>query len=325
MNFAIYRRTALGLALAMTAIAACADDPFPSKPIRILVPFQAGGLTDLLARRVALRLSTRLKTEVVVDNRPGANGVIAAKALATAKPDGYTLGYFTSSMYTTVPFTVSGGSYSPADIPPIIQTLRSPLALVVGANTPHRDIKSYLADARKDNKPLLLGMASSLGLPRVQAMTLSQSEGVKLDVVGYPGVPALSMALRSGDLPAAFDMTAAFYNDYKAGVVRILAVSSENRIKSLPDVPTFKESGFSGQTVYGWHAIATPANMPADVNQKLYAALREIVTSKEFEALVVAQSPDMEPSAKNGVEMAAQISAEQAVAKPILQKLDAAK
>ena len=257
-------------ALAITGRAAAQQD-FPNKPIRLLVPFSPGGSPDLVGRLVAQQLGKQLGQSLVVENRLGANGIIAADAVAKAPPDGYMLLLITGShainpsIYKKLPYDTF------ADFAPVsLLTVAPALTLVVNPASGTKNIKDFLAQARLPDARVTYGSPGIGNTLHLVGELLNVTAGTHLMHVPYKGAAPALTAVMSGEVSACFLSTTAAVIAVKAGQVRPLAVTSGQRIAAFPDVPTLAESGVRGFDYNGgWTAIFAPGKTPRPIVQLL--------------------------------------------------------
>lgn len=305
----------LGLATAGSALAQANN--FPNKPIRILVPFAAGGTTDIITRAVSDTLGKELGVAVVVDNKGGGGGVIGATENARANPDGYSLSIATVSTVATAPAINPNVKYNPvADFTPIINIAATPNVLVVNPSFP---AKSYAEFAKEvGSKPGQYSYASS-GTGSIQHMLMELVKTLaKLDMqhIPYRGAgPALNDVV-AGQVPMQLDNLPSSMAYIKSNRLRAIAVAAPERLKALPDVPTFKEVGLEPANRMAFYGLVGPKGMPAEVVQKLNAAMKKALQDpavrKRIEdtgSFIVANTPE---------EFAQQIKDEFAVYKDVV-------
>jgi tripartite-type tricarboxylate transporter receptor subunit TctC len=266
---------------------------WPTKPVRLVVPYVPGGATDLVSRTVAERLTGVFGQQVVVDNRPGATGTIAFDGVAKSTPDGYTLITAADSL-TLLPSVFKNITFDPrTSFAPIALMSTQPLVLAVHVSTPATTVKEFIALAKA--KPGTLSFASS-GIGTSQHLTgelIKKVTGIDMQHVGYKGGGQAIIDLSGGQIPAAVLGSSTVIPQMKAGRVRILAVTSKARSAALPNVPTLAESGVAGIDVYQWTAMLAPAKTPKNLIAKLNAdvvgvlqqpAVRERLAVAGFEA-----------------------------------------
>ncbi|MDH4419787.1 tripartite tricarboxylate transporter receptor protein [Acidovorax sp. HMWF029] len=253
-----------------------AQPAFPAKALRIVVPFAAGGVGDLTARAVATGLAARLGQPVVIDNRPGAGGVVAADAVARAEPDGHTLFLMsngtavTASLFKALPYDTL------ADFTPISTLGVFDVAVLVPADSPHRTLAQLLLHARAHPGQLNIGSINTGSTQHLAAELFKGSAAIDAQVVPFNGTPALITALRGRQVDAAVEILGPALPQVRAGALRVLAVAGEQRSAALPDVPTAVESGVKGFMASSWNALAAPARTPRAVVDRLQ---REVVAT----------------------------------------------
>ncbi len=280
---------------------AFSQQDFPGKPIRLLVPFSAGGSPDLLARLVAVQLGKQLGQNVVVDNRLGANGIIAAEAVANAPPDGYTL-LLTTGSHTINPSIYKKLPYDTLrDFTPVSQLIVAPaLVLVVNPAFPAKTIGDFLTLARKTDGNVSYGSPGTGNTLHLAGELLNMSAGTRMLHVPYKGAAPALAAVMGGEVSACFLSTTAALIAIKGGQVRPLAVTSASRIASLPATPTLAESGVSGFDYNGgWTGILAPGKTPRPIVQKLSSEIQkalQVRSVKEqllaWDNVPVASTPD---------------------------------
>ncbi len=253
-----------------------AQPAFPAKALRIVVPFAAGGVGDLTARAVATGLAARLGQPVVIDNRPGAGGVVAADAVARAEPDGHTLFLMsngtavTASLFKALPYDTV------ADFAPISTLGVFDIAVLVPADSPHRTLGQLLAHARAHPGRLNIGSINTGSTQHLAAELFKSSAAIDAQVVPFNGTPALITALRGRQVDVGVEILGPALPQVRAGALRVLAVAGEQRSATLPDVPTAVESGVKGFVAASWNALAAPARTPRTVVDRLQ---REVVAT----------------------------------------------
>lgn len=262
-------RWSAAVVLSALACGSVTAQTFPEHPVRIVVPFGAGGVGDLTARVVAKKLSEQWHQPVVIDNRPGAGGVTAAEAVAKATPDGYTLFLMsngtavTQGLFKRLPFDVR------RDFAPVSTLGYFDIAVVVPATSPVRTLKDWVAQAHAHPGRMNLGSISIGSTQHLTAELFKSSARMDVQVVPFNGTPALLGALRGGQVDGAVELLGAVLPQIKAQAVRVLAVTGERRSPQLPDVPTARESGVEGFVASSWNALAAPAKTPPQVLEQL--------------------------------------------------------
>ena len=268
--------------LLIAAICAQGADDFPNKPVRIVVAYAPGGGNDLFARVLAKRLTETLGKTVLVDNRPGANGIIGTRLVATATPDGYTV-ILADMAHATNPFVYSTAQYDPIkDFAPITTLGSAPIILIVHPSVPLQSLADFIAFAKREPGKLTMGSGGTGSTSHIAGEFFQLRTGTKLNHVPYKGTgPALADAV-AGQIQCIFSPVAAAIPLVNAGRLRALAISSAKRAAIVPDVPTFEEGGVPDFRMGGWYGILAPAGTPRPVVLKL---------NKEFIAAV--QAPEV--------------------------------
>ena len=272
----------VAIALAATfAIAPAAAQNFPAKPVRFVVGLAPGGGTDIVARMVGQKLSQNINQQVIVDNRPGASGNIAAELVARGAPDGYTL-LVTTASHVINPALYKKLNYDPIkDFAPVTQLTAQPYIFVVHPTMPAKNVKEFvgLAKSRKDG---LTYASSGSGLLGHLAMELLKSESnFSATHIPYKGAAPALMATISGEVDAFFPTIISGTPQVKNGKLRAIAVTTKERSPLLPNVPTVAEQGFPGYEVSGWYGLLAPAGVPKDVLAYLNAETVKVLRDGE--------------------------------------------
>jgi tripartite-type tricarboxylate transporter receptor subunit TctC len=269
-----------GLGLALPAARA---QSFPDRPLRMIVPFPAGGPTDIVARPLAAQLGEMLKQPVVIDNRGGSGGAVGADAVAKARPDGYTLlvgtvgtAAINVSLYRALP-------YDPVrDFTPIAMLAAAPVAVVVNAAQPIATVADLIAAARANPDRIGFGSAGNGTPGHLTGQMFAAAAGVSLTHVPYRGSAPAVTDLIAGVIPLMFDPVQSVLPHIRAGRLRPLAVSSAERAGVLAEVPTLAESGLAGFETVAWWALFAPAGLPAGEHAQLRAAVLRVLASDPF-------------------------------------------
>jgi tripartite-type tricarboxylate transporter receptor subunit TctC len=288
-------RTLMVMLLAAVAASAAAQ-PWPSKPLRLVVPFPPGGTSDIVARLAGERLGARLGQAVVVDNRAGVAGLIGTEVAAKSAPDGYTLLLSSTAPIAFAPSTPKPLAYDPVkDLQHVALIGTIPLAFVVSPSASANNVRDVVAAARE--KPGALNFSSSGNATPSHFMLerFKSSAGVQITHVPYKGsAPALN-DLMAGRVDGTIDSMPALLGQIRAGKLKPLAVTGRSRSPQLPDVPTLAESGFPDLVVNTWFGVAVPSGTPADVVQRLaqelQATLQLAEVKQRLEELSFAPSP----------------------------------
>jgi len=264
-------------ALALPATAAWAEAPFPSKPITLVVPFAPGGVADITARTVGQAMAATLGQAVVIDNRPGAGGIVATQAVLKAPADGLTLLLTSNATAVSVhlvkklPYDVS------KDLAPISTLGFFELGLAVASESRFKTLKDVVAYANANPGKLTIGTIAVGSTQHLSAELFKARAGIEALVVPYKGSPAVINALRAGEIDLAFEILSPLLPQLSGKVIRALAVTGPQRFALLPDVPTVQEQGIANYTVDSWNALAAPAGTPPAVIERLRRAAAEAV------------------------------------------------
>jgi tripartite-type tricarboxylate transporter receptor subunit TctC len=269
----------LAAALATLAIAggAAAQQDYPTRPIMLVVPFPPGGQADTAARLLTKAMGDRLGQNVIIENKPGAGGVIGAEIVMGAKPDGYTLFYGSSGPMGILPKLLKNISYDPVkNFAPIAAVAVSPLVLLVPPGKPYKTFKEFADYAKKNPDKLTF---SSVGIGSTQHLggeLLSLSLATKMIHVPYKGSAPAVLDLLAGRIDVGFDNFLPNKGNIEAGKLIPLAVAAEKRLKSLPDVATTGELGFPDVLMSSWSSFAAPAGTPQPIVDKLASVLEDV-------------------------------------------------
>ena len=257
---------------------------WPERSITIVVPFAAGGNTDSIARITAEWLTKQLKQTVIVDNKPGANGAIAAEYAARAQGDGYTLFMATLPQMAILPH-LQKVRYDPIrSFLPVSIIATNPFALAVAKNVPANTLADIVKLAKAKPGEIAYASAGNGSVSHLSIALFLQRAGIKMNHVPYKGgAPAISDVL-GGQVPMYFGNLAEIIPQYKSGKFKVMAVSSEKRVNLMPDVPTIAEQGYAGFSTYTWNAVAAPAGTPKEVINTLSKAIRSAPQDAAFVA-----------------------------------------
>ncbi len=261
-------------ALSATAITHAYAQPaaYPSKQIRLVIPYPPGGPTDLTARVVAADMSATLGQTVVADNRPGASGMIGAEMVARAEPDGYTI-LANASLHVINPFVYPDMRFDALkDFTPITQLAAVPLVLVVPTSLPVTSVKELVEYGRKNPGKLNFGSSGNASAQQLAGESFKMAAGIEMQHVPYKGsAPALA-DLVGGQIQLMFDSMPSAMPFIKAGKLRAIAVTTIKRAQALPELPTIAESGYPGFDIATWYGYWAPKGTPAQIVEKLAAA-----------------------------------------------------
>lgn len=259
-----------------------AQDAYPTKPISLLVGFAPGGGTDLIARQIAPRLSELLKQPVIIENRSGASGTIAANTVAKARADGYTLLMGHVSSNAMVPAIMPKMPYDAGqDFTAIMLIGSVPQVVVVPTTSPAKTLAEFIAMA-KAKKGALNYASSGQGTQQHFAAELFEiATGTTMTHIPYKGSGAALTDLISGQVDVNFDTVPTVLQNIKSGKLRALAVTTRNRIASLPDIPTFKEAGVPNYEISAWYMLMGPANLPKNLRDTLSTAMTKTLQTPD--------------------------------------------
>jgi len=303
---AVSAMAALGLCIAPWA---AAQEPWPAKPISLVVPFPSGGTTDVLARALADALSKSLGQPVIVESKPGAGATLGADYVAKAKPDGHTLlmgavhHTIATSVYKKLPYDFQ------KDLAPITTVAMVPNVLVVNASlTPAKSVAELIALAKSSPKELAYGSNGNGTAQHLIGTQFQASTGVNLLHVPYKGSGPLTTDLLGGQVAMSFDTITPVLQHIKGGKLRALAVTTAKRSAVLPEVPTLEEAGLKGFDIGTWFGVLAPAGTPKEVVAKLNAEMVKIIKSPEFGERMRAIGAD--PIGDSPADMAARVREE---------------
>lgn len=247
---------------------------YPGKPVTMIIPFPPGGTLDVVGRMLAQKLGEQMGQTFVVENRPGGAGTIGAIAVMKAAPDGYTL-LFSPSTLVTTPMTMKSAPYDPAkDFAPVALVAKAPLAVAINKSLPITDVKSLLAYARTNPGKMTFAIGSSGSAGHLSTELLRRAGGIEYVIVPYKGSAPAYQDLIGGQIDGFIDPILGSSSFAKAGQLKVLAVTSAQRLSSLPDVPTVAES-VPGYEFYSWYGLWGPAHLPKEVATKLNSEINK--------------------------------------------------
>jgi len=309
---------ALALSSALPAHAQTAKD-FPSRPVRIIVPQAAGSGVDLTARVVAQKLTEAWGHQVIVENRPGANGIIGLEAGAKAKPDGYTLSLGVPSSLTMNPYVYKSLPYDTLrDFVPITQTATNTFGLVINPALPVRDVKELVALARARPGELSYGSFGIGNQTHLGGELFSSQIGIRLLHVPYKGETPAVVDLLSGQIAMIFTPMQGAVPHIRSGKLKLLATLGGSRARAFPDVPTMIEAGYKTIVITGWTGLLAPAGTPQDIVDKLQKEIAARLLVPETRESLASQGA--EPVASTPEQFAAFIRAEMAKWSAVIKK-----
>ena len=277
-------RALLSVLACVLMSAAASAQSYPSRPIRLIVPFPPAGITDLSARLVAEGLRAKFNQPVIVENKPGANGVIGLREMLKGDPDGYTLMASTlGSVVLTYAMEANPPFDALHDVLPIAGTAEYATAMVVNNKTPVHSVKEFIDYAKARPGKLTFGSTGTAALDYLAVELFMKETGTRMVHVPYRGGPAALNDLMGGSIDLLIEVFPVVMEQVKSGLIRGLAVSSPYRLPSLPNVPTFKEAGVSGVELTGWLGVYGQPRMPDDVRATLGAAIAAIVKQPDIQ------------------------------------------
>jgi tripartite-type tricarboxylate transporter receptor subunit TctC len=271
-----------GALLPLSGAAQAAD--YPTKPIRIFVPYGPGGVGDLTVRVLAQKMSEHLNQRFVIENRPGAGGTIAMKSVLDAQADGYALGEMgngqaiASTLFTHLPYDIL------KDFSPISIAASFPILIAVAGNSPYHSLKDVVDAARKNPGKLNLGAINPGSTQNLSAHLFKQLTGVEVTIIPFRTTPDLVTALLRGDVDVGFDYYAGLESNLPSGKLRIIAVSGETRDSLLKDVPTAVESGFPQYVVTSYNGLTARAGTPPEIIKLLNSEVQRALAAPELQA-----------------------------------------
>jgi tripartite-type tricarboxylate transporter receptor subunit TctC len=254
--------------LAGAALSAQAQG-YPTRPVRILVPFAAGGVADITARVLSQKMSETLGQQVLVENRPSAGGIVASEAVAKAEPDGYTLLFITNGNAVSVSLFKSLPYDTVNDFAPVSTVGFFDLVLAVDSASKIGSVRELIAVAKANPSKFNIGTINPGSTQNLAAELFKSMAGLDAQVVPFKATPAVIVALKANDVQAAFEFLTPVLPQIKGGTLRALAVTSAKRFPGLPDVPTVAESGVPGYQASSWNGVAAPAKTPKIVIERL--------------------------------------------------------
>lgn len=262
-----FLRAAVG-AFTLAMAAGSFAQAYPTKPIRMIIPFPPGGTLDTVGRQLALKLGEQMGQNFIVENKPGGNGVIGGDVVAKAPADGYTL-LFNASTFTTAPMTMKSVPYGVVkDFTPVALVAKAPLSVAINKNLPVTDIKSLMAYAKANPGKMTFAVGSIGSAGHLSTELLKRAGNLDYLIVPYKGTAPAFQDLIGGQIDGFIDPILGSLQYHRSGMLRVVAVTSAQRAASLPDVPTVGET-IPGYEFYSWYGLWGPAKLPADITQRL--------------------------------------------------------
>lgn len=268
---------------------------FPSKQVRVVVPYPAGGGTDLVARLIVPKLAERWKQIVVIDNKGGASGILGSEIVAKAPPDGYTL-LVTTSAHTINPFTTKTLPYdTEKDFTSVTVLIKGAIALVGSPKAGFDSMDKFLAAARANPGKYQFG--STENTTRMIGELFRLKSGLKIENVAYKGAAPMMQELAGGHIPVGFTSPLTVMSHHRSGTLKMLAVTTEKRLEVLPEVPTMAEAGVQGVDRSAWFAMFGPGRMPAELARRIRDDVVAVLAESEMQAKIrdLASEPGGEP------------------------------
>jgi tripartite-type tricarboxylate transporter receptor subunit TctC len=289
------------LASAFAALAAASGEAlsqnYPSRPVRLIVPFTPGGGTDLNARTLAPRLAEGLGQQVVVDNRPGAGGALGAELAGKAPPDGYTIWIGQTANLAIGPALRKQSLYDPIrDFAPITMIQKSPSAIVVSAGSPLKSIKDLIAAAKKNPQGITYGSAGVGTAGHINGYLINVAAGIDMTHVPYKGASPAMLDLQAGRITLMATSIGSSAGMIKQGKIRAIGTTGAKRARLLPDVPTLAEQGLKGFDVSTWLAMLAPAKTPSPIVTRLNNELVRILALPDVQEKLMSEGGEVTPT-----------------------------
>ncbi|HEY4250421.1 MAG TPA: tripartite tricarboxylate transporter substrate binding protein [Roseomonas sp.] len=289
MNQTLLRRSllrALGAAPAIGMAQAQTPD-YPNRPLRVVVPYAPGGGVDVTARLVSQPMAADLRQQLVIDNRTGANTAIGAEYVARARPDGYTIFVSGSTTFVLLPLLSQRLAYRPTDFAPVAQLTKVAMAAAVNDSV-QGTLPEIIARIRQAPADFIYGHTGMGSSGHLMGERLFMTYGLRIPSAVYRGFSATAVDMMAGRIPMTFESVPAMMPFHREGKVRIVAVSSPERLPDLPDVPTFLELGFPGMAFWAWFGMVAPAGTPAPVIQRLARSVAAATADPEYRRAIEA-------------------------------------
>src|SRR6266513_2179344 len=277
LYFVLQCLCAAGAAAASSALA----QGYPARPVKIVVPFAAGGTADITARVLSQEMSAAMRQQILVENRPSAGGIVASEAVAKSDPDGYTLLFLTNGNAVSVSLFKSLPYDTMRDFAPVSTVGFFDLVLVVDSASKIGSVRELIAYAGSNPNKLNIGTINIGSTQNLAAELFKSLSGIEAQVVPCKTTPAVITALKGGDVQAAFEILAPVMAQIKGGGLKALAVTSEKRFSGLPEVPTVAESGVRGYQAASWNGVAAPARTPKALIDRLNREVNAATDSPE--------------------------------------------
>jgi len=285
-------RTLAGALALAVAIPAFAQQDYPNRPMRIIVPNAPGGSTSTVARLLGEQLTKNWGQQVIIDNRPGGNNIVAGEAAQRSAPDGHTL-LFVTAAHSINPLLHAHPQYKAfLELPPVSTLVSTDYLLVVNAAVPANNLKEFIALAKSRPNQLNGAVSNTGGIQHLALEMFNVLADVRLQAVPYKGGGPGMIDLIGGQVQLAFNNSITVMPHIKSGKIRALGIGGEKRLSVLPDVPTFGEQGLQGYSVRNWFGLVAPAKTPKPIIDKLAAEIEKIQNSQEFKNRLAPQGVD---------------------------------
>ncbi|MFC5499638.1 Bug family tripartite tricarboxylate transporter substrate binding protein [Caenimonas terrae] len=277
MNIRQLLKSTLAAALVLAAAAALAQ-PYPSRPVRVIIPFPPGGTLDTVGRLLAQKLGEQMGQTFIIENKAGGNGIIGADVVAKAPADGYTL-LFNASTFISAPMTMKSVPYGVLkDFSPIALVAKAPLSVAINKKLPITDVKSLMAYAKANPGKMTFAVGSIGSAGHMSTELLKRAGNLDYLIVPYKGTAPAFQDLIGGQIDGFIDPILGSLQYHKSGMLRVVAVTSAHRVPALPDVPTVGET-IPGYEFYSWYGLWGPAKLPADIAHRLNAEVNKALAT----------------------------------------------
>jgi tripartite-type tricarboxylate transporter receptor subunit TctC len=292
----VLRNYFAAVCVASFSLGAFAQGAFPNKPLKIVVPFGAGGVADLTARTVAQKLGENLGQSIVIENKPGAGGVVATDSVAKSAPDGYTLLLMSNAtavsagLFKTLPYDAE------KDLTPLSILGTFDIAIVVNNDSKFASLADLLSFAKANPGKLNIGSINVGSTQNLAAELFKSTAGIDAQVVPFNGTPAVLTALRGGQIDVGVEILAPVLPQIKGQALRALAVTGDKRASALPQVPTAKEAGVRNLYAASWNALAAPSKTPKEVVQKLNQEIQNALNHPDVRKKLQDMNVEPQPS-----------------------------
>ena len=281
---------------ASTCTWAVGQQAYPNKPIKIVVPFGAGGVADLTARTVAQKLGENMGQSIVIENKPGAGGVVATDAVAKSVPDGYTLLLMSNATAVSAGLFKSLPYDAEKDLTPLSVLGTFDIAIVVQQESKFANLGDLLSFAKANPGKLNIGSINVGSTQNLAAELFKSTAGIDAQVVPFNGTPAVLTALRGGQIDVGVEILAPVLPQIKGQALRALAVTGDKRAAALPQVPTAKEAGVRSLYAASWNALAAPSKTPRDIVQRLNQEIQNALNAPEVRKKLIDMNVEPQPS-----------------------------